>query len=134
MPQQKSAPYLVDRLKEILTEGKWVTGTNFYHEIKDVDWKDARKKVNDLNSIAALTFHINYYLEGVAKVFKGGELTIRDKYSFDHPDLKSETEWQNFINTIWTEAKEFITLIEKLDDSILDTFLAEKNMEHTTET
>jgi len=34
-------------------------------------------------SIAALTFHINYYVAGVLNVFQGGKLEIRDKYSFD---------------------------------------------------
>ena len=60
-------------------------------------------------------------------VLKGGDLNIRDKYIFDHPYLQNEEEWQAFKNTMWEEAEEFISLIENLDDSILDSpFIEEK--------
>lgn len=36
-----------------------------------------------------LTFHIDYYLKGLIQVMDGGELEIRDKYSFDLPEIKS---------------------------------------------
>ena len=75
--------YLANRLREILLSGKWVAGTNFKEQLEDLTWTEAIKQIEDFNSIASITFHINYYLEGVMAVFKGGELTIRDKYSFD---------------------------------------------------
>src|SRR5690625_6289495 len=81
--------YLADRLKEVFTEGKWVLGTNFKEQIIDLDWKQATQKIDDFNTIADLTFHIDYYIAGVANVLKGGTLDIRDKYSFDYPDRKS---------------------------------------------
>jgi hypothetical protein len=57
---------------------------------------------------------------------KTGDLTIRDKFSFNHPELKKEAEWQEFQNNIWEEAKEFIVLIENLDDDLLDTYFIEE--------
>ncbi len=80
--------YLAKRLKEIFTEGKWVVGTNFKEQIIDLDWKQATKKIDNFNTIADLTFHIDYYIAGVAKVLKGGTLDISDKYSFDSPPIK----------------------------------------------
>ena len=121
----KTTKYIANNLHQVYFGGNW-TASNFKEHLDGVSLQIATKKISDLNTILALTYHIHYYVKGTMAVLKGGELTIRDKYSFDHPDIKSETEWQNFINTIWTEAKEFIALIEKLDDSILDTFLAEE--------
>jgi len=56
----KVSESLANRLREVLTEGKWVTGTNFKDQIINIDWKDAVESVDDLNSIAKLTFHIHY--------------------------------------------------------------------------
>uniref|UniRef100_UPI00404B4353 hypothetical protein n=1 Tax=Flavobacterium sp. TaxID=239 RepID=UPI00404B4353 len=53
--------YLTNRLKEVLTEGNWVTRTNFKEQILELDWKHAVFKIENLNTIADLTFHI-YYL------------------------------------------------------------------------
>jgi hypothetical protein len=82
--------YLGNRLREILISGKWVVGTNLKEQIEDVTWQEAIQKVDNFNTIADLTFHIHYYIAGVMQVFKGGELTIRDKYSFDAPEIKNE--------------------------------------------
>jgi len=58
-------------------------------------------------------------------VFEGSELLIRDKFSYDFPALKSQKEWEFFLNTLWTEAKYFINLVsqfpdEKLNDDFVD--------------
>ena len=79
-----SAQLLANRLKEVLTEGKWVIGTNFKAQIEDLDWKEATQKMNGLNTIADLTFHTSYYIAGVANVLERGNLEIRDKYSFEY--------------------------------------------------
>jgi len=54
---------LAQRLREVFLDGKWIANTNYYEQISDISWKDAIVKINQLNSIALLTFHINYYLE-----------------------------------------------------------------------
>jgi hypothetical protein len=86
----------------------------------------ATKKVDDLNTILALSYHIHYYLKGTMDALKDGNLTIRDKYSFDHPEVKTESKWQEFQNNLWEETKEFITLIENLDDSLLYKYFIEE--------
>ena len=83
---------LANRLREVLLNGKWIANTNFKEQILNVSWEQAIQKVDNLNTIALLTFHINYYLQGLLNVFKGGNLEIRDKYSFDLPEIKSETD------------------------------------------
>ena len=110
---------LVNRLKEVLTEGKWVIGTNFKEQITDLDWKEAIQKVGPLNSIADLTFHVSYYIAGVADVLEGGSLDIRDKYSFDYPPIQSQDDWSNLVDKFCTDAERFISLIEQMTDEQL---------------
>ena len=43
----KLTQLLANRLKEVLTEGKWVIGTNFKAQIEDLNWKEATKKCMD---------------------------------------------------------------------------------------
>ena len=122
----KTANQLSKHLHQIYFGGNW-TSSNFKETLEGVTLEMATKKINDLNTILVLTYHIHYYLKGTMDAFKNGELTIRDKYSFDHPTLKNETEWQEFRDKIWIEAKEFISLIEALEDNILYTnFIEEK--------
>lgn len=121
----KKTQLLAKNLHQVYFGGNW-TASNFKDQLKDVTLKTATKKSNNLNTIIALSYHIHYYLKGTMDAIKTGDLTIRDKFSFNHPELKTEAEWQTFQDNIWKEAKEFIGLIEKLDDSVLETFLAEE--------
>lgn len=116
--------YLANRLKEIFIEGKWVLGTNFKEQIMDLDWIQATQRIDDFNTIADLTFHIDYYIAGVAKVLEGGALDIRDKFSFDSPPIKSEQDWQNLINKFCTDSEKFIELVENMsEENILADFV-----------
>lgn len=124
MPTSSS---LANRAKEVLTEGRWVTGSNFKAEIETVPFPDAIKKVSNLHSIAELTFHITYYLKGVNDVFDGQPLSIKDKYSFDAPLLRKPVDWQHRINTFCQEAERFISGVENLDYNALEQSFANAN-------
>ncbi|MGB0897368.1 MAG: DinB family protein [Flavobacteriaceae bacterium] len=110
---------LESRLKEVLTEGTWVTGTNFRKQITETTFKAATTEVYGLNSIAKLTFHIHYYIAGVLQVLEGGPLTIKDQLSFDAPPITSDEDWQKLINQYNTDAKKFIDLVANLSDKQL---------------
>lgn len=119
--------YLANRLKEILLSGKWVVGTNFKEQIEDLTWTEANMKIENFNSISSITFHINYYLSGVLEVFKGGDLTIRDKYSFDAPEIKGEKDWELRKEKLVKDSKEFIQLIEDMNpDRLMEVFVKEE--------
>ncbi|MCK8522991.1 DinB family protein [Aquimarina sp. D1M17] len=118
---------LVSRLKEVLTEGEWVTGTNFKDQIIDLNWRTATQKVDDLNSIADLIFHVNYYIDGVAKVLEGGELEIRDKYSFDYPAITSAKDWEQMVSKFCSDSEKFIDLVADMpEEQLQETFVDEK--------
>ncbi len=121
------ATLLVERLKEVLTEGKWVIGTNFKEQIWDLDWKEATHKVDSLNSIADLTFHVSYYIAGVANVLEGGTLDIRDRYSFDYPPITSEKDWRELVNKFCSDSERFTGLVENLTaEKLNETFVDEQ--------
>jgi len=110
---------LANRLKEVLLNGKWFANTNFKDQITNITWEQAVEKVENLNTIAMLTFHINYYLKGLLNVFEGGNLEIKDKYSFDMPEIKSESNWNSLVSDFVSNAEKFINHVEKMDDNLL---------------
>lgn len=118
---------IANRLREVLLDGKWIANTNFKKQIESVSWKQAIQKVDNLNTIALLTFHINYYLAGILNVFNGGNLNIRDQYSFDLPEIKTEYDWNNLVNDFLSNSEKFVSHVEKMDDNLLDQpFVEEK--------
>jgi len=112
--------FLANRLDEVLLNGLWIANTNFKSEIESVTWKQATHKIGSLNTIASLTFHVNYYIAGIINVFKGGELEIRDKYSFNLPPIQSEDDWQKLISEFLLNAEAFVKEVTNLRDSTLD--------------
>ncbi|MFC0428108.1 DUF1572 family protein [Chryseobacterium scophthalmum] len=118
---------LSKRFREVLLDGKWIANTNFKEQLSDVTWEQATTKIDSLNTIAMLTFHIDYYIAGLVNVFEGGDLEIKDKFSFDLPPIESQQEWENLLNKLWQDSEKFATLLEQMQDSKLDeVFVDEK--------
>jgi hypothetical protein len=111
---------LAKRFREVVLDGLWIANTNFKHQLSDVTWEQAITKIGSLNTIAMLTFHIDYYIAGLVHVFEGGNLEIRDKYSFDLPPLESQQQWEDLLNKLWNDAEKFATLLEQMPDSKMD--------------
>ena len=121
------AKYLANRLREVLLDGHWIANTNYKEQLKSTGWEHALYKVVNLNTIAALTYHINYYIAGLLDVFDGKPLTIRDKFSFDVPTIQSEDDWQKMVSNFLSNAERFANEIEKMPDQKLDeAFVDEK--------
>ncbi len=111
---------MADSLREVLLDGKWVTGTNIKDEIKDLDWKTATTKIHSLNSIADLTFHMDYYLDGVLKVFEGGDLEIKDIHSFDYEPIESQQQWEQLIDKFCSDSEKFVQAVAIMTNDELD--------------
>lgn len=111
---------LATRLREVLINGKWIANTNFKEQIEAIDWHFATKRIGKLHTIAELVFHINYYLGGLLQVLRGGPLEIRDKFSFDLPEISSEEDWKHLKETFITNAVSFADEVEMMDDAKLD--------------
>ena len=99
--------------------GPSLVGSSLKDILDGVNWEQATKEVHDLNTIAKLVFHINYYISAVLKVLKGGPLDAHDKYSYDLPPIQSEADWQRLLDKTWKEAEEAASLIESMTDEQL---------------
>lgn len=122
----KKSKYLANRLKEVFLEGKWVLGTNFKEQIIHLDWRQATQKLEGFNTIADLTFHVDYYLAGVKKVLNGETLDIKDKYSFDYPPINSEQGWQSLVNKFCIDAEEFVEIVENMSEEKIGSDFVDK--------
>ena len=107
---------LANRLQEVLLDGKWIANTNIQEQLSKTTWNQAISKVGTHNSIAELTFHINYYVGGILNVFKGGDLEIIDKYSFDMEKIDSEADWQLLRNSFIENSNSIVKLIAIVPD------------------
>jgi hypothetical protein len=118
---------LANRLREVFLNGYWIANTNYKEQLACIGWEQAIHKIGNLNTIAALTFHVNYYLAGLLKAFENGKLEISDKYSFDLAPIASAADWDLLVTGFLNNAEKFSDAIEKMDDSLFDQpFIDEK--------
>ena len=111
---------IASRLREVLLDGHWIANTNFKEQILNVNWRQAIQKTGSLNTIAALTYHINYYLAGLLNAFEKGKLEISDNYSFDLPQIQSEADWKELVTNFLSNSEKFASHVEQMDDNLLD--------------
>ena len=117
---------IAKQFRDIYFGGNW-TAVNLKQSLQDITWQQATTKVYSFNTIATLVFHTNYYVMVVTKVLQGEPLNAHDKYSFDHPPVTSQEDWEKLLNKTWADAENFAALIEKLPESKLwEIFLDEK--------
>lgn len=108
------------RLNELFLEGTWIAGTNYKNEIEKLTWQEAVASIGNANSIAKLTFHINYYLKGLLEAFKTGALTISDRFSFEMPPIDSEEDWKRLKEEFLKNSFDFIQYVQEMKDEQLD--------------
>jgi len=118
---------LANQFREVLLNGTWIANTNLKAELSDVSWEQATTKVDSLNTIAVLVFHINYYVAGILNVLEGGSLDIRDKYSFDLPTMESGEDWEKLLTKLWRDAEKLAERVEQMpEEKLWEPFVDEK--------
>lgn len=123
----KKSDFIANRLREIFFNGYWIANTNYRDQLEKITWQQAIHQVENLNTIAAITYHINYYLAGILTVFNGGLLEIKDQYSFDLPPIHSEADWNKLASELFDNASVFAIAVEKMPDKKLnEIFVNEK--------
>lgn len=117
---------IAKQLRDVHFGGNW-TAVNLKETLADVTWQQATTKVNTLNTIATLVYHMNYYLNAVLKVLKEQPLDSKHQYSFNVPPILSQNDWDELQNKIWRDVGTIANLIEELPESKLwKTFEDEK--------
>jgi len=122
----KTFEHIAKSLEELHFGGNW-TASNITDQLADVTWQEATTEVYELNTIAILVNHIHYYIRVATKVLEGGPLEGKDKESFTHETISSDSDWQTFLATRYEETRSFVNLIQALPDEKLESvFGAEK--------
>ncbi|MDF1697685.1 MAG: DUF1572 domain-containing protein [Saprospiraceae bacterium] len=117
---------LAKHIREIYFGVNW-TWSNIRDNLSDVTWQEATQKIGELNTILGLTYHIHYYVASLESVLSGGPLLGKDKYSFDHPAIHSQIEWEQFLEKMYGEAEALAETVEQMDEKLIWTvFSAEK--------
>nr|WP_321231192.1 DUF1572 domain-containing protein [uncultured Psychroserpens sp.] len=113
-----TAQQLAKHFRGVHFGGNW-TNSNVKDQLADVTLEVAKTKVHNLNTILALTFHMGYYVTGVLEVFNDRPLLIKDKFSYNYPDITTETQWRQFIETLLFNAETLAQHIELLTEEQL---------------
>ena len=109
---------LAKHFREVFFGGNW-TDVNLKQTLEGISWQQVTTKVYSLNTIAALVYHINYYVAAVLSVLQGGSLNASDKYSFDLPPIQSEKDWEVLLNKFWHDAENFAKHVEQFPEEKL---------------
>lgn len=122
----KVAPLIAKHFRDVYFAGNW-TCSNLMDQLADVTFEEANTQVYGLNTIGTLQFHIHYYVDAQLKVLKGGPLEAKDKFSFDHPPISSQAQWDEIKQNAKVQGEEYAQLIEQLEnEKIGESFVDEK--------
>lgn len=109
------AQQLAKQFKEVFFGGNW-TSVNLKNSLDGVSCQQATAKLYSFNTIAALVYHINYYVDDVLKVLQGTPLQASDKYSFDLSPVLSEPDWKALVDKVFSDAEKFANLVEQMPE------------------
>ena len=117
---------IAKHFREVFFGGNW-TSVNLKMTLEGITWQQAVTKIGDLNSIAVLVYHTNYYVSAVLKVLEGAKLEASDKYSFDLSPLTNDEEWKALQDKAFAEAEKFANLVEQMpNEKFAQVFVDEK--------
>jgi DinB superfamily len=117
---------IAKHFREVHFGGNW-TSSNLKDNLAGISWQQATTQVYSFNTIATLVYHINYFVSAVLKVLQGEPLDASDKYSFAHPPIQSQADWEKLVADALADAETFASLVEQLPENKLgETFSDEK--------
>jgi uncharacterized damage-inducible protein DinB len=118
--------HFAKHLRQVFFGGNW-TEVNLKDTLSDVKLEQAVAQKGGHNSIAALTFHIHYFVAAQLKVLEGGPLDAHDKYSYDLPPLHSEEDWEKMKANVWADVERWAALVQQLpEERLWESFVDEK--------
>ena len=117
---------LAKRFSDVILNNSWVANNSYKNQLIDLPLEVVLFKHQSLHSIAALTQHVHYYIAGILNVFNGGNLDIKDIYSFDFPPIHTIEQWHTFLAVFWTDAASFTQKLEEMDENTLNSIFVKK--------
>jgi hypothetical protein len=117
---------LAKHFRDVHYGGNW-TVSCLKDQLNGITWEHATKKIESFNTIAALVYHIHYFVHAALEVLEGKPLNAHDKFSFDHPPIQNQQDWDTLLEKVWADANDFAAHVEKLsDEKIWQPFADEK--------
>jgi hypothetical protein len=110
--------HIAKHFREVFFGGNW-TFSNVKDNLAGITWQQSITKVHDFNTIAVLTYHIGYFVTAQLDVLQGKPLDAKDEFSFDHPPINSQEDWDAMVAKILAEAEALAILIEQLPEEKL---------------
>ncbi len=83
--------------------------------LEGLTWQEAVTRVENLNTISALVFHIGYFTERALNVFRNEKLTGDANLSFQHPPIHSKEDWEQLVDNVFANASLAAESIAQLD-------------------
>ncbi|MGE5520658.1 MAG: DUF1572 domain-containing protein [Candidatus Dadabacteria bacterium] len=121
------AQEIARHIKEVHFGGNW-TDVNLKDTLEGVQWQQAIKQVDSLNTIATLVYHMNYYLNAVKNRVEGKPVNYKHEDSFNHPAINSEEDWKALVSKTFADAEAFADVVKNLPESkFAEFYIEEKN-------
>jgi hypothetical protein len=118
--------HLAKHFRDVHYGGNW-TVSCLKDQLNGITWEQATAKVQSFNTIAALVYHIHYFVHAALEVLEGRPLDAHDKFSFDHPPIQNQEDWDSLVAKVWHDADTFASHVEKLsDEKMWESFSGEK--------
>jgi hypothetical protein len=118
--------FFAKHLREVYHGGNW-TASNLAAQLTDIDWQQATTSVYDLNTIATLVFHINYYVEILIVALTENKLEGSDKLSFNCPPINAPEDWEALKSRAFGAAEKLQQLVIDFEKNDLEkVFFQEK--------
>jgi uncharacterized damage-inducible protein DinB len=116
---------IAKHLRDVHFGGNWTT-VNLRDSVSKLSWQQATARVAAFNTIATLVYHATYYVTAILRVLEGGPLNAKDEWSFKHPPISSQQDWDNMLAAAWENAEKAAQLIEQMPDEKLNAFFTDQ--------
>lgn len=106
-------------IPDVLLQGTWIANTNYRQALAGGSLAQALHTRGGLNGMAALTFHVDYYLGGVLHCLQGGPLLWNDAHSFQLSPLHTRAVWEALVGQLLSHAEAFAQALEAQPNAFL---------------
>lgn len=106
---------IAQQLRAVYFGGNW-TSVNLKDTLAGVSLQDATARPAGTNTICTLVYHLGYYVREVNSALQTGSLNAKDEWSFRHPAMETEEDWQSFLEQTWEEGRSFADTIAGLPE------------------
>lgn len=118
--------FLAQHIQEAFITKNWC-GLGVIPLVQNLTWQQATQVSIGNHSIAALSFHVQYYLQAIDQVLLQQPVTVTDTKSFLMPAIASEDDWQQLLLQIKQQVQNTCAVLQNAPDTVWETwFIDEK--------